>query len=107
MTLRDRSGKAAARLIQKFEVRYEYPVYFTRDIFSITNHSLLEALLAREPQRRHRVFVIVERAVAAAFPTPPSNFDAWLSRCTPLTSRSALATEARLRVASRARTIHG
>ncbi len=53
---------------QRFSVPFEYPVYFTTDIFDPANPDLAEALTREEPLRRHRALVIVERAVAAAWP---------------------------------------
>lgn len=50
--------------IQKISVPYEYPVYFTRDVFSPGNPDLAEAISRREPERRHRLFFVVERVVA-------------------------------------------
>jgi 3-dehydroquinate synthase len=52
----------------QLSVQYEFPVYFTRDLFSAANPALVEALSAREPNRRHRIFAVVEKAVADAFP---------------------------------------
>jgi len=54
--------------IQKIAVAYDYPVYFTRDVFSPSNHFLAEAVSRREPMRRHRLLFIVEQAVADAWP---------------------------------------
>jgi 3-dehydroquinate synthase len=58
-----------APYLQQIAVRYQYPVYFTRDLFSPANRSLVEAVSGREPQRRHRVVFILERAVSEAFPS--------------------------------------
>jgi 3-dehydroquinate synthase len=54
--------------LQKLTVSYEYPVYFTTDVFAADNPDLVEAIARKEPARRHRVLVIVERAVADAWP---------------------------------------
>jgi 3-dehydroquinate synthase len=54
--------------LQKISVSYEYPVYFTTDVFAPGNPHLLEAICRKEPSRRHRLAVVVERAVAAAWP---------------------------------------
>jgi 3-dehydroquinate synthase len=56
------------RLLQRISVAFEYPVYFTHDLFSVANPDLIEALSTREPTRRHRVLVVVDAAVAAAWP---------------------------------------
>ncbi len=57
------------RFMQRISVPFEYPVYFTSDLFSRTNGDLIEALTSREPSRRHRVDVIIDSEVAAAWPT--------------------------------------
>jgi 3-dehydroquinate synthase len=54
--------------LQKITVPYEYPVYFTTDVFARENVDLVEAISRKEPSRRHRVCVVVERAVAEAWP---------------------------------------
>ena len=55
-------------ILQKITVPYEYPVYFTVDVFEPGNPDLVEALTRKEPSRRHRMLVVVERAVAEAWP---------------------------------------
>jgi 3-dehydroquinate synthase len=57
-----------APYLQKITVAYEYPVYLTTDVFAPDNPDLVEAISRKEPWRRHRVFVVVERAVADAWP---------------------------------------
>lgn len=52
--------------VQRITLSYDYPVYFTRDVFAPDNADLVEAIARREPARRHRVLVVVERAVAEA-----------------------------------------
>jgi 3-dehydroquinate synthase len=54
---------------QSFEVRYDYPVYFTRDVFDPRNLCLMTALARREPDKRHRVAVFVDDGVTLAYPT--------------------------------------
>lgn len=53
---------------QRITAAFEYPVYFTTDVFAPDNPALVEALTREEPLRRHRVFPLVERAVAEAWP---------------------------------------
>ena len=57
-----------SKYLQRFEVSYEYPVYFTRDVLDPANPTLAEAVTRREPSRRHRAFVIVDSGVATARP---------------------------------------
>lgn len=54
--------------LQKITVGFEYPVYFTSDLFAVHNLDLVEAVARKEPGRRHRIFVVVERAAAEARP---------------------------------------
>lgn len=54
--------------LQKITVGYEYPVYFTADLFATHNLDFVEAVARKEPERRHRIFVVMERAVAEARP---------------------------------------
>ena len=53
---------------QKLTVEYEYPVYFTTDVFAARNLDFAEAVARKEPERRHRILPVVERAVADAWP---------------------------------------
>ncbi len=53
---------------QKISILYDYPVYFTEDIFSTENLALVTAISRKEPSRRHKVFAVLDRAVAAAWP---------------------------------------
>ena len=57
--------------LQKITVPYEYPVYFTSDVFAPHNSDLVEAVARREPSRRHRLLPVVERAVVEAWPGLP------------------------------------
>jgi 3-dehydroquinate synthase len=52
----------------RFQVPFEYPVYFSEAVFAETNPTLVEALSRLEPTRRHRVFVIVDGGLDAAVP---------------------------------------
>ncbi len=53
---------------QRIAVPFEYPVFFTRDAFATTNPDLVDAITRHEPGRRHRLLVIVDDGVAAAWP---------------------------------------
>lgn len=56
-------------IVQKISVSYEYPVYFTEDLFSPENPCLIQALMRREPWRRHRLFTVIDDGVADCHPT--------------------------------------
>ena len=49
---------------QSFSIDYNYPVYFTRDLFDPANPCLAGALSAVEPEKRHRFAISWTRACA-------------------------------------------
>lgn len=53
---------------ERFAVDYEYPVYFTRDVFARENGLLGSVLDRLGESRRHRVIVYVDAGVAEAHP---------------------------------------
>jgi len=53
---------------QEFRVSYEYPVAFTEHLFDPKNTTLRDTLTVHEPDRRHRVIVVIDDGVAAAWP---------------------------------------
>jgi 3-dehydroquinate synthase len=53
---------------QRITVPFEYPVVFTRALFHPDNLALRNALTEREPDRRHRAFVVLDAGFAAAWP---------------------------------------
>src|SRR2546428_3436804 len=55
--------------VERLVVAYEYPVYFTVDVFSPANPDFVTALSRKESRRQHRAFVVLEQAVAAAWPS--------------------------------------
>jgi len=57
------------RHLQRISPRFEYPVYFTREVFAPENPDLAEALAREEPARRHRVFVAIDSNVIRAWPS--------------------------------------
>jgi 3-dehydroquinate synthase len=54
--------------LQRITLRFEYPVWFTDDVFAPENPVLADVLSQREPGRRHRVLAVLDRGVAAAWP---------------------------------------
>jgi 3-dehydroquinate synthase len=54
--------------VQSFAVRYEYPVYFTRDVFGPDNPCLRRTLTRLEPDKRHRLAMFVDEGVTLADP---------------------------------------
>lgn len=54
--------------IQEFTVRYEYPVYFTHEIFEQEN-DLLESVINRYDENRvHKLMVFIDSGVVESFP---------------------------------------
>jgi 3-dehydroquinate synthase len=54
--------------LQAITVSYDYPVYFTADVFAPANPDLAAAIARKEPARRHRMLLVVEGNVAEAWP---------------------------------------
>lgn len=63
---------------QRIAVPFDYPVYFTRDAFSPGNRDLLDAIVRKEPDRRHRLLVVVDDGVATATPALPARVAAYV-----------------------------
>ncbi|HEY0711042.1 MAG TPA: 3-dehydroquinate synthase [Polyangia bacterium] len=53
---------------QRVSVPFEYPVVFTRALLDPGNPVLADILAEREPQRRHRAFVVLDDGFAQAWP---------------------------------------
>jgi 3-dehydroquinate synthase len=53
---------------QEFTVTYNYGVYFTQSLFSLTNNTFKDALLKDERTDARKVLMVVEKGVACAFP---------------------------------------
>ena len=53
---------------QRFAVEYDYPVHFTRDLFSRDNPVFVLALTRKEPDKRHRFVAFIDADVAASWP---------------------------------------
>lgn len=68
--------------LQKTTLPIEYPVYFTPDVFAPDNPDLVDAVARRELWRRHRIFVVLERAVARAWPRLTRDVEAYAARHT-------------------------
>jgi 3-dehydroquinate synthase len=51
--------------LQEFAVRYEYPVAFTRDLFSPANRLFVETLARLESNGRHKIIVFIDGGLAA------------------------------------------
>ena len=54
--------------VQRFDVTYEYPVYFTRDVFSEANAVLAEAVMRLGSEMRAKIAVFVDDGVLREMP---------------------------------------
>ncbi len=63
--------------IQRFNLGFEYPVAYTHAVFDPANLCLLDVLRRREPERRHRVVVVVDSGVADGWPFLPEAIHAY------------------------------
>src|SRR5215467_543995 len=54
--------------VQSFDVRYSYPVYFTRDACDPSNPCVQTALSRLEPSNRHRMAIFVDEGVTLTRP---------------------------------------
>ena len=52
----------------QFSVNYNYPIAFTSDVFNPANPVLVDILRTLEPQKRHRVLVLIDEGVAKHTP---------------------------------------
>jgi 3-dehydroquinate synthase len=50
--------------VLSIDVRFEYPVHFTSGVFDPANDVLAQSIKRKEPLRRHRVLLVVDRGVA-------------------------------------------
>lgn len=65
--------------LQRIVVRHEFPVVFTRQVFSPRNHALRDALTRGGGARRHRCLVLLDHGVASAFPKLPEQIRAYFA----------------------------
>ncbi len=54
---------------QRFTVSYDFPVYFTEQLFAQENPVLIETLARQESEKRHRCLVFVDDGVLSARPS--------------------------------------
>src|SRR5437016_3997759 len=52
-----------AMKLLSIDVRFEYPVHFTSGAFDPANGVLAESIKRKEPARRHRVLLVLDRGV--------------------------------------------
>lgn len=64
----DGMADAAATIVQRFTMAVEYPVAFTSRMFDHGNTTLVDLIARHEPEKRHRLFVVLDDGVAEARP---------------------------------------
>ncbi|GHB25604.1 3-dehydroquinate synthase [Salinicola rhizosphaerae] len=64
---------------QRFSVSFEYPVAFSREIFSPDNPLLADAISRREQGKAHRCLIFIDAGVAATWPNLDSQIKTYFS----------------------------
>jgi 3-dehydroquinate synthase len=62
-----------------FSVPFKFPVLFTQDAWSQSNTVFFDVIRREEPDRRHRVLVVIDDAVASAHPSLPQAIRAYFA----------------------------
>jgi len=65
--------------VQRIKVQIDFPVVFTRNLFSPANRSLSQALTPGQTSRRHRCLVLLDRGVQKVFPELPQQIRAYFN----------------------------
>ena len=63
--------------LHTFSVPFQFPVHFTWDAFAVENRVFVDAIRRLEPDRRHRVLIVIDQHVAAAHPTLPAEIESY------------------------------
>ncbi|MFP6749684.1 MAG: 3-dehydroquinate synthase [Alphaproteobacteria bacterium] len=71
---------ATETYVQRFTMAVEYPVVFTNDLFDPGNPVLGDVLSYHEPDKRHRLFVVLDQGVATAWPDLTGRIAAYAAR---------------------------
>lgn len=58
-------------------VPFEYSVSFTRDAFALSNDVMIDALTTREPGRKHRALIVLDRGVTDCQPALVARVEAY------------------------------
>jgi 3-dehydroquinate synthase len=74
------AGGLKQRIMQRISVDFDYPVYFTSDLFSIRNPVFRAAVTRKEPDRRHRLLVVIDSGVAACWPLLADNIRRYVAK---------------------------
>jgi 3-dehydroquinate synthase len=63
--------------LQRFNVGFEYAVYFTNGLFRLTNPVFAQAIARVKPEQRHRFVVFIDDGVARSWPTLATDIAAY------------------------------
>lgn len=69
---------------QQFSVPYSFTVAFTRDVFAPGNNLLANTLCSREPNRKHKVLVVLDGSVNKAIPDLQARIASYFAAHEPL-----------------------
>lgn len=75
-----REEAGADAYLQRFNVTYEFPVSFTRGLFSSDSMVFVQTLRRLEPSRRHRFVVFIDDQVSEAWPALRGQIEAYAQR---------------------------
>lgn len=64
---------------QRFSVAYDYPIAFTREIFSPDNPLLADVISRKEPRKTHRCLIYVDAGIAATWPDLETRINAYFA----------------------------
>ena len=65
---------------QRISVLFDYPVYFATDVLAEGHRDLVDAITRKEPERRHRLLVVIDDGVARVWPDLPARFADYVGR---------------------------
>jgi 3-dehydroquinate synthase len=65
--------------VHQFSVPFRFPVFFTRNAWQPDNHAFLDTVRRLEPERRHRVLVVIDSHVASATPSLTSDIERYFA----------------------------
>lgn len=67
------------QVVQRFSVDFDFPVFFTRNLFSEENATFVKAVTRLEPEKRHRVLFVIDENILPAHPRLISQIDRYFA----------------------------
>ena len=74
------TGCLEQRVMQQIKVQFDYPIYFTADLFSVHNPVFHAAATRREPHRLHRLLALIDSGVAACWTMLQDDISRYVSK---------------------------